>query len=984
MKEETVHEWIRGLIKAWAELHASGQACFFIPNGRTDLGNSEEPLNPYRSYFRLRLAQMFLREARESPRGRLAVQAFVNLPSGDRGPASAGGFAFVPRETPQGGVRLGYLLRELMPYNLGPVEIGAAILSLSGDAPPANAIDLLQKHLSASHPPSVDFSWTPEAGSRLLSDLYERMGGLIHLAGGRTFSALAGGDDALRPGYYALVGAGPNELSPELLYVRDDTLYYAQRPSAEPRPLEGHDYLLLFVEGRDERVDWGFDDIQESLDRAVAAYAGRRREEAEYFRQLTLINAASSPRLTSFDQRRLVQVIHDELEALARRGQGATQTGRYELGDIMARRGRSRALAYMAQRGPLGTDEFYERYIKHRQNLDAPPSPRLIEDESVAVPEREVSYRSINAWIDERVRQPEKPLEVGETYTLKLNVGRHVEGGLIDSPAALIADSDIPEEGLFTEWIISSRGVMLEGEAVGTGAVWKREGDDSSWEARFPLHIPKWGDSEVRRLRIRPERAQDVSLEVLIFVGREVYRRFRLELLLSEGLEDGGARSAVEVAGEAIAAPGKELNLVPATADWTPPGSLSISVLRDGHAYVRGTTDSLEDVNEQTDWYAAPQQVAGILTNLGSALDQFRAATSKSYLNAVEPDDLARRLTPDAFMKEGPDEIHEQVWRGVSESDQLRKVAHWGHRLYQTLFPEGTDLRRWVDDLSPGWRLDISWTDSTGPHWVPHVPWGLMYRTPPDEDRPVDPFEFLGLRLRGEYRSHYLARPKSRALGGPAHAYRAKALYWGAKETDEVIVESRRQQAEWGAWDNLLFIPGGDEAAEPMKTLIELLKAPTPKPMSVIYFYCVAEVNDGNNVLLRFGKQPSDILRGEDLGLGQWDDQPFVFVNSCVSSHATAYVANEMEQLFFSRGCRAYLGTETYMPIQFASRFASVFYHFFYRRLDERPISAGEAAHQARLFFWRHYRNIGGLLYTYINQYELYLADKSELKGLKN
>jgi len=62
-----------------------------------------------------------------------------------------------------------------------------------------------------------------------------------------------------------------------------------------------------------------------------------------------------------------------------------------------------------------------------------------------------------------------------------------------------------------------------------------------------------------------------------------------------------------------------------------------------------------------------------------------------------------------------------------------------------------------------------------------------------------------------------------------------------------------------------------------------------------------------------------------------------------------------------------------------------VFFHFLLRVPDKekRPMKAGEAMAQARLFFWSYYRNIGGLLYSYLNQYDLYMADQAEINGLK-
>ena len=44
---------------------------------------------------------------------------------------------------------------------------------------------------------------------------------------------------------------------------------------------------------------------------------------------------------------------------------------------------------------------------------------------------------------------------------------------------------------------------------------------------------------------------------------------------------------------------------------------------------------------------------------------------------------------------------------------------------------------------------------------------------------------------------------------------------------------------------------------------------------------------------------------------------------------------------------------------------------------------AGAALAQTALFLWAEYRNIGGLLYTYINQYDLYMAADAEVLALK-
>lgn len=117
-----------------------------------------------------------------------------------------------------------------------------------------------------------------------------------------------------------------------------------------------------------------------------------------------------------------------------------------------------------------------------------------------------------------------------------------------------------------------------------------------------------------------------------------------------------------------------------------------------------------------------------------------------------------------------------------------------------------------------------------------------------------------------------------------------------------------------------------------------------------------------------------------DIKGGNFHDQPLVFVNACATATATPYAVNELENYFIDRKARAFLGTEILIPIQFASSFASIFFHFFYRLADQDPITAGEAVSQTRLFLWSHYRNIGGMLYTYIDQFNLYMASHDEIK----
>jgi hypothetical protein len=68
------------------------------------------------------------------------------------------------------------------------------------------------------------------------------------------------------------------------------------------------------------------------------------------------------------------------------------------------------------------------------------------------------------------------------------------------------------------------------------------------------------------------------------------------------------------------------------------------------------------------------------------------------------------------------------------------------------------------------------------------------------------------------------------------------------------------------------------------------------------------------------------------------------------------------------------------------ARFAETFFHFFYGGAGgegSAPIAAGEAVAQARMFLWNHYRNIGGLFYTYVNRMKIYMADDEDVRKLR-
>jgi hypothetical protein len=510
------------------------------------------------------------------------------------------------------------------------------------------------------------------------------------------------------------------------------------------------------------------------------------------------------------------------------------------------------------------------------------------------------------------------------------------------------------------------------------------------WTVRFNLDIPKEGDSEIIQIPITPQVWGSAELTVLIFSrsGGELYRQFQVTLPVgtkAPGL--GSPEGAGLIDNDLVRCPASQLDL-DTTHEWTtPPGELNISVFGP-MAYVRGDAGS-QWVDKAVLWPAAQAKVAGPIDNVLGDAEKFRTARD-AYLNDLEAQDILDHLATfqpvhnwDQPAYNG-DPRHDQAWQETATSAELHTLAYSGYVLYDSFCPLGSDLRVIMDDLIPGQRINISWLETAGPGFIPHIPWGLFYvKAPLDLPAPIDGCLFMGLRYRIDYTSHP-AQAASKSLGKTGDAYSANLLYWGNNPQDPAFIETAWQEKQLSSWDRQLIVPGS-ASTNAKKDLLNMLHQPTASPLALIYFFCHCSVGDGNNPVLRFGptSAASDVLGRTDLGLAPLADRPLVFANACSSSTADPYMANELEAAFFRRGCRAYLGTETRVPIRFASRFAQVFFNFFYRKVDAEPMAAGEAVAQTRLWLWTKYRNIGGLFYSYINQYELFMATPEELRELR-
>jgi hypothetical protein len=605
--------------------------------------------------------------------------------------------------------------------------------------------------------------------------------------------------------------------------------------------------------------------------------------------------------------------------------------------------------------------------------------------------------RQINIWIGEGDAGLKQVLQIGETYLLHFRVGQPVSGSLTSGEAAAVSSRDVPPGGLPTDWLVVADGAELAAGTPDTEVSTATIGGLSTWSGRFKILIPEEGDSATPQLRIKPLRAAP-AIEVVITARKEegfprfneVYRQFKIELAAADR-PDTAPVQPIRIADELMPTPTAHVGLR-TTHEWTTPNGILSVIVFGPQAAVQGIAGA-EQVDSLEPWVGAPAQVSGRIENVRDAAEEMRAIW-EHHINNIDPFDLADRLTRWSRHEGGPeydwsllgnyaDAAHRQEWDQMAVSKELRRLAHHGRQLFQAFFPRGSNFHNWITALIPGARLSISWTPKAGAGFIPHVPFGLMYTADlPPEGQPVDPMGFLGLRCRIAYNSH-VAAPASRSLGALDATHRAHFLYWGDAPGDITGQEARWQRAQWSAWQNQIFIPQTVQNAK--AELLKLLNDPQPAPTSVLYLFCQCNPGAGNNPRLRFGStnDPANVILQTDFGTSALADRPLVFANACTTVAADPYMANDLEEAFFDRDCRAYIGTETKVPIIFGSRFAEIFFRFFYRLLDPAPMAAGEAVTQARLFLWTHYRNIGGLFYTHVNQYDLFLAREDEVLALR-
>lgn len=345
----------------WDKIRRTGQreASAYLLEEVAAEPETSRSLVPHQDYFRIWLCEMFL--ARESTLLASWLPAASVEVTVSRAGRPTAGYSRVLRpdaETRGGTILVDYPVTDLVPYDGGTVEVDAALLGLQSSTRLDLVVDLLQT-ISLIPVPGVDQALAvAKQVTTATREMVKSTDGAVHLD---LHTAWASADDeagggGLRTGYVAALLATSDQVDAGGLRVVDERLHRVDGTGTTH--LLGWDYLLLRVEGRDQRDDFWLPDLQQLLDKAVDALGEGMPELADRYRTAAIAVVWKSPLYTWADRDRVVDAVNIRFAAVAGGGRGATAASApQDLGELVRRYGPSRE--EVLARGPRTPEQAF-------------------------------------------------------------------------------------------------------------------------------------------------------------------------------------------------------------------------------------------------------------------------------------------------------------------------------------------------------------------------------------------------------------------------------------------------------------------------------------------------------------------------------------------------------------------------------------------------------------------------------------------------
>ncbi len=272
-------------------------------------------------YFRLRLAEMFLKDDRKLFRKVVpVVSSVVSLQFGTNAaqqlPSVAGPLALNLNESSLGhGVELNYSLTNLVPYRGGKVSISAALLAYVSK-------DYFQSFLSLAN--SISSLLTIGQLSTTLKVVDSAVSALQDLLDGGDkdirlvfHNEYAGTDNlggvSLQSGYFAVIKADAGTFGTANLVVKNSQLYCSDGQTP-PRPLTGYDYMLFSVEAALYRDDFRYFAEYNSLLYTAIEKGMSSKSEGDAVIRAGMLAVFKSDDLTYVDKTRVAAALKLEYE----------------------------------------------------------------------------------------------------------------------------------------------------------------------------------------------------------------------------------------------------------------------------------------------------------------------------------------------------------------------------------------------------------------------------------------------------------------------------------------------------------------------------------------------------------------------------------------------------------------------------------------------------------------------------------------------
>jgi hypothetical protein len=318
------------------------------------LGMDGPPAVAGRHYFRVRLAEMFLRRSRDWFQDRYpAVSSLVRCQFGTAPrfelPNIVDSTEVFKPAGPTAMVIRNLVLAPTLPFRGGTVELTTGLQAMVARNYLSEFVRSLSKFAGLLTLPQVS------AAVQVAGPLAEGIQGLFAGGNGDPLLGYAESFDGktLRGGHVAVVNATAGQLDPAKLSVSNGHLL------ANGADLTGFDYMLLHVEVFEERDDWdGLQTIIAPLERSIQAVAERKMDDAKEALNQAVAAALLAPELTNADRRRVVDQVKGRYREAASGFESTEEPGPVSLSALMAK---AESVEKAAEKPPLTLAEALPR-----------------------------------------------------------------------------------------------------------------------------------------------------------------------------------------------------------------------------------------------------------------------------------------------------------------------------------------------------------------------------------------------------------------------------------------------------------------------------------------------------------------------------------------------------------------------------------------------------------------------------------------------